>query len=248
MAHFQDIEDKHGISFARKRLCILTKHPESILEQFKIIYKGKVSRIRAKELFTWSPTFLDPIVSEDMSDNVSIQGNHRSSEIHISEDEHDDESDVEGVAETIFGDKSPSLNVSEINKGAQESEDPFGLYDLLNKQKEAEKGTDSSSLSHPPGFTPDGFEVHNEENVVWKKEKEQIINEKTTFHESNKVEEIDLTSPDMVMAEDLVQKHINDFDETAMMLRSHGQLNEIGCFNGPVVQNISDNKGKSERW
>ncbi|GKB70823.1 MADS-box protein SVP, partial [Tanacetum coccineum] len=71
-------------------------------------------------------------------------------------------------------------------------------------------------------------------------EKEQIINEKTTFHESNKVEETDLMS----LAEG--QKHIHDFDETAMMLRSHGKLNEIRCFNGLVVQNIYDNKDKSE--
>ncbi|GKA28658.1 hypothetical protein Tco_0714903, partial [Tanacetum coccineum] len=42
--------------------------------------------------------------------------------------------------------------------------------------------------------------------------------EKTTFHESNKVKETNLTSPDMVVAEDLGQKHIHDFDETAMLL------------------------------
>ncbi|GJW59306.1 RNA-directed DNA polymerase, eukaryota [Tanacetum coccineum] len=51
----QDIEAKHGVSFACKRLCLLTNHPVSILEQFKIVYKGKISRVRAKELFTcWS--------------------------------------------------------------------------------------------------------------------------------------------------------------------------------------------------
>nr|GEX23651.1 hypothetical protein [Tanacetum cinerariifolium] len=38
--------------------------------------------------------------------------------------------------------------------------------------------------------------------------------EETTLHKSNKVEETDLTSPDMVVAEDLGQKHIHDFDET----------------------------------
>ncbi|GJU34445.1 hypothetical protein Tco_1182799 [Tanacetum coccineum] len=42
--------------------------------------------------------------------------------------------------------------------------------------------------------------------------------EKTTFHESNKVKETNLTNPDMVVAEDLGQKHILDFDETAMLL------------------------------
>ncbi|GJS57119.1 hypothetical protein Tco_0651903 [Tanacetum coccineum] len=71
--------------------------------------------------------------------------------------------------------------------------------------------------------------------------------EETTFHKSNKVEETDLTSPDMVVTEDLGQKHIYDFDETTIMLGSQGKLNEIGCFNGLVVQNISNKRDKSEK-
>nr|GFA82072.1 hypothetical protein [Tanacetum cinerariifolium] len=53
-----DIEDNVDSSFGRKRLCIKTKQPVSILESFKIIFKGKVLLVRAKELFTWNPTFL----------------------------------------------------------------------------------------------------------------------------------------------------------------------------------------------
>ncbi|GKD61314.1 hypothetical protein Tco_1298823, partial [Tanacetum coccineum] len=43
---------------------------------------------------------------------------------------------------------------------------------------------------------------------------------KTTFHESNKVEETNVTNPDMVVAEDMGQKHIHDFDESAMLLKT----------------------------
>ncbi|GJZ27124.1 hypothetical protein Tco_0571377 [Tanacetum coccineum] len=71
--------------------------------------------------------------------------------------------------------------------------------------------------------------------------------EKTTFHKSNKVEETYLTSPDIVVAEYLGKKHIHDFDETAMMLGSQGKLNEIGCFNRPDVQNMSDKRDTSEK-
>nr|GEY67904.1 myosin heavy chain-related protein [Tanacetum cinerariifolium] len=48
---------------------------------------------------------------------------------------------------------------------------------------------------------------------------EEIKKAHTRVHEleSNKVEETDLKSPDMLVAEDLGQKHIHDFDETAMM-------------------------------
>nr|GEW42236.1 putative reverse transcriptase domain-containing protein [Tanacetum cinerariifolium] len=59
-----DIEDNFGSSFARKRLCVRTKQPDSILEKFKVILKGKVLMVRAKELFTWNPIFLEPKVSD----------------------------------------------------------------------------------------------------------------------------------------------------------------------------------------
>ncbi|GKB41783.1 hypothetical protein Tco_0886725 [Tanacetum coccineum] len=42
--------------------------------------------------------------------------------------------------------------------------------------------------------------------------------EESILHTSNKVEETDLTSPDMVVAEDLGKKHLHDFNETAMLL------------------------------
>ncbi|GJU12205.1 RNA-directed DNA polymerase, eukaryota [Tanacetum coccineum] len=44
-----NIKDTSVASFGRKRVCILTKNPVSILESFKIIVKGKVFMIRAKE-------------------------------------------------------------------------------------------------------------------------------------------------------------------------------------------------------
>ncbi|GJY37457.1 hypothetical protein Tco_0422835 [Tanacetum coccineum] len=46
---------------------------------------------------------------------------------------------------------------------------------------------------------------------------DQVL-EESILHTSNKVEETDLTSPNMVVAEDVGQKHLYDFDETAMLL------------------------------
>ncbi|GKE29797.1 retrotransposon-related protein, partial [Tanacetum coccineum] len=42
--------------------------------------------------------------------------------------------------------------------------------------------------------------------------------EESILHTSDRVKETDLTSPDMVVTEDLGQKHLHDFDETAMLL------------------------------
>ncbi|GJU26057.1 hypothetical protein Tco_1164678 [Tanacetum coccineum] len=52
--------------------------------------------------------------------------------------------------------------------------------------------------------------------------------EESILHTSDKVEETDLTSPDMVVAEDLGQKHLHDFDETAMLLMTDKD-DDPGC-------------------
>ncbi|GKA00894.1 RNA-directed DNA polymerase, eukaryota [Tanacetum coccineum] len=52
-----EVDDGNDDLFVRKRLCIRTNQADNILESFKIIVKGKVFRIRAKELFVWSPSF-----------------------------------------------------------------------------------------------------------------------------------------------------------------------------------------------
>ncbi|GKE34229.1 RNA-directed DNA polymerase, eukaryota [Tanacetum coccineum] len=44
-----DLEDNVDTSFGRKRLCVKTAHPVSILETFKIIVKGRVFMVRVDE-------------------------------------------------------------------------------------------------------------------------------------------------------------------------------------------------------
>ncbi|GJS73058.1 RNA-directed DNA polymerase, eukaryota, nucleotide-binding alpha-beta plait domain protein [Tanacetum coccineum] len=66
-----DMEDNADSSFGRKRVCVKTKHPVCILETFKIIVKGRVFMVRAKELFTWNPTFVTHKEKEYMSDDES---------------------------------------------------------------------------------------------------------------------------------------------------------------------------------
>ncbi|GJT77534.1 hypothetical protein Tco_1044259 [Tanacetum coccineum] len=53
---------------ARKRLCIKTNRDDNILEKFKIIVKGKSFVVRAKELFVWSPSFVEVTEADDIHD------------------------------------------------------------------------------------------------------------------------------------------------------------------------------------
>ncbi|GJX07756.1 RNA-directed DNA polymerase, eukaryota [Tanacetum coccineum] len=125
---------------------------------FKIIVKRKVFIIRAKELFTWNPSFVVNKETSSSSDDESVQGEmHKVKQSYLSEEEEGEfkASDVEGVAETIFDDNSVSSKFYSGDSGKQNSEDPFELYDLLEKKKSGGVlHVPSPSLSHPPGFTP----------------------------------------------------------------------------------------------
>nr|GFB86834.1 hypothetical protein [Tanacetum cinerariifolium] len=72
-------------------------------------------------------------------------------------------SDVEEVSETNFrGNSSIPINhIDELEK--QQSEDPFNIYRLLRKQPGDESHEVSSSLSHPPSFTPDVSVIRNKD-------------------------------------------------------------------------------------
>ncbi|GJR39071.1 RNA-directed DNA polymerase, eukaryota [Tanacetum coccineum] len=166
-----NIEDVLDSSFGRKRLCIITKSPTLILETFKIIVRGKVFLVRAKELFTWNPNFLHCKEREDVLEDASVKGDTNKEQVHVNEgeDESFNDSDVEGVAETYFDDTSVSPKECSNNRDEQISDDPFGVYDLLNKKAAAEEVQQKSpSLSHPPGFTPAGSEACKDSDHFFK--------------------------------------------------------------------------------
>nr|GFD03087.1 nucleotide-binding alpha-beta plait domain-containing protein [Tanacetum cinerariifolium] len=103
--------------------------------------------MRAKEVPGWTPEFTE----EEEEDDVSVEDNHGG--IHSDQEINNcnDVSDVEEVPETCF-------NVPEGQKG-NPSEDPFGIYLLLNKDKnirEHKINEEESNLKYPPGFTPVG--------------------------------------------------------------------------------------------
>ncbi|GJY02450.1 RNA-directed DNA polymerase, eukaryota [Tanacetum coccineum] len=120
--------------------------------------------VRAKELFTWNPSFIDnkkkDYVSEEESDFVP---NNNESNHHINEEVFGDVygSDDDGVPETVFGSNTSSPNQVNGGKENSKSEDPFGIYDMLANKKDNVTSESRPYLSHPPGFTPEGV-VHYE--------------------------------------------------------------------------------------
>ncbi|GJR71510.1 RNA-directed DNA polymerase, eukaryota [Tanacetum coccineum] len=155
-----DIEECKDDFFARKRICIKTNQEDNILEKFKIIVKGKIFVVRAKELFTWSPTFTDVSEMAYCSDDDSDKEVGVKQSEFCKQGNSEDESDNEAVSDTFYGENTNEEGyVAESVPQSIEKEisnDPFKIYDLLNKRKEAVDitGTDSS-IPFPPGFTPD---------------------------------------------------------------------------------------------
>nr|GEW69919.1 RNA-directed DNA polymerase, eukaryota [Tanacetum cinerariifolium] len=124
-----ELKDNKDDCFARKRICIKTKQEDKILENFKIIVRGKIFVVRANELFVWSPSFKGVNDAEFFSDNDSVNG-----------------------------EEDKNVDLSKKNLLPNEKEifcDPFNLYNLINKRDKGEENTGlDSSLPFPPGFTP----------------------------------------------------------------------------------------------
>nr|GEZ99098.1 RNA-directed DNA polymerase, eukaryota [Tanacetum cinerariifolium] len=168
-----DLKESKDDMFARKRICVKTKQEDNILERFKIIARGKVFVIRAKELFMWSPIFKEPTDSVYGSDNESVEGDQEVNENGNAHGNLEGEGNNEAVSDTFFDDSidhnngvQEHTNFSATKEG---SYDPFNVYDLLNKQKVGGNKSDTS-IPYPPGFTPniktEGFQRDNQEESV----------------------------------------------------------------------------------
>ncbi|GJU99099.1 RNA-directed DNA polymerase, eukaryota [Tanacetum coccineum] len=187
-----DIEDNVDSSFGRKRLCIKTNQPLSIFESFKVIFKGKVLMVRAKELVTWNPIVLSDKETEYSSDDESVHILKKGS-VHSLDNEEmsnvGNESDVEGVSETIFDDNPSFITNNQVETNKQQSEDPFNIYDILEKQAVGGAREVSPSLSHPPGFTPE-MSVNQIENAKGVEElpsamNAKVMNNSQVFQDTN---------------------------------------------------------------
>nr|GEX28844.1 RNA-directed DNA polymerase, eukaryota [Tanacetum cinerariifolium] len=135
-----DLEESNDDMFARKRICIKTKQEDNILEKFKIIVRGKIFVIRAKELFAWSPNFKntnEPVYSlDDESAEGDIANKGDASKIANS----DVGSDAEDISDTIFGDDYDNLD------GNQET-----LHSVNQNDDHVKLGPNSEKSKFPLG-------------------------------------------------------------------------------------------------
>ncbi|GJX62366.1 RNA-directed DNA polymerase, eukaryota, partial [Tanacetum coccineum] len=152
-----DVENKEDENYHSKRLCIHTKGITNVFESFKIVYKGKVYWVRAKEVSGWIPDF--ELTDEDGSESDESQSDDGLQEGVIGDEEDKQGEDDVSVVPDSMADKVNDNDGEDIEQNEavdKNSTDPFGFYSLLrkNKQKDNHESSCKESLKFPPGFTP----------------------------------------------------------------------------------------------
>nr|GEW62651.1 nucleotide-binding alpha-beta plait domain-containing protein [Tanacetum cinerariifolium] len=153
------VEDQKEVCLHRKRICINTKINSIILESFKIIYNCKVYWVRAKEISRWVPDFVEENEEEsDMKDEINGEefiGN----DIDLKKYTHwGEDSENEVAPDSKFEDETTKTKDEDVSvrQDKSNSDDPFNIYDLLNKKDDVnnKNANEKNSLKFPPGFTP----------------------------------------------------------------------------------------------
>ncbi|GKA84908.1 RNA-directed DNA polymerase, eukaryota [Tanacetum coccineum] len=127
-------EDKENLCLNSKRVCIKTTFKDNIFESFKIIVRGKVHWVRAKEVSGWVPDFMEDGDVEDESDEEIIDVGPKEGDGNLNKNNTPErDSDIDEVPETIFD---------------HDHERPKQTDD----EKDAEKS--GSTFKYAPGFTP----------------------------------------------------------------------------------------------
>ncbi|GJV42846.1 hypothetical protein Tco_1427382 [Tanacetum coccineum] len=180
LVEWEDLAEK---SLFCKRLCVKTKLNEIIVERFKVIMKGSVYWVRAKEMKAFDPFICnDSYESESSNDEEDAEDDGSQSGDKVTVD-----NDVERVSKSSCMHNNDLLYDNNHNNITSDKdkvlfEDPFNLYDVLNKRKDS-----GDDLKYPPSFTPN---VTNVEEVNKKVEgaTSNEVNEHVNST-SNKLEE-----------------------------------------------------------
>ncbi|GKB83510.1 nucleotide-binding alpha-beta plait domain-containing protein [Tanacetum coccineum] len=178
-------EDKENMSLYSRRICIKTKLEQNIFETFKIIINGKVFWIRAKEVSGWVPDFLEEEEGEDKSDDDTLDNEFDGDKNEDDLQAHsEDDSDIDAVPEMNFSqshEASKQGNETRIEEGEIHSDDPFNLYDLLQKKpcsNNKEEENSNATLKYPPGFTPVDDSRNKDDQAVFFNVEEQAPKQK----------------------------------------------------------------------
>ncbi|GJR20985.1 RNA-directed DNA polymerase, eukaryota [Tanacetum coccineum] len=183
-----DIADDSSLPF--KRLCVVAKPHIIINDIIKVIIKGQAYWIHVKELEAWSPDFNNEFCEDSSSNDESVNKEVD----HVSDtydkgadfdkekkanfvldstgtnDKGADDLDKEKNDDYVKSSFDMNVNGAVLNnhgpssKLKPNSKDPFGIYELLNRNKNKQDSKSEDSI-FPLGFTPNAIEDTDVENL-----------------------------------------------------------------------------------
>nr|GEX76195.1 nucleotide-binding alpha-beta plait domain-containing protein [Tanacetum cinerariifolium] len=118
----------------------------SISEEFKIIHRGKLYWIRARETPGWVPDFTEEPDDDDQDDTNSNDDGFKDQIPGFFGGDSDVE-EVQGNMLNEVGQGDNNLEEGELNEKMEKSEDPFNIYPMLNKKVENGGNYDGEGLN-----------------------------------------------------------------------------------------------------
>ncbi|GJY39524.1 RNA-directed DNA polymerase, eukaryota, partial [Tanacetum coccineum] len=126
----------------------------------------KTHWVRAIEIPGWTPDLDDQNDEESDSEDEECEEVFKK-DFGESDEEVQGENDVSRVSDTDVEEENPKSKdgVVSSEQNGKQSEDPFNIYSLLNKDKmkNNKEASTKESLEYPPGFTPRENDVENVE-------------------------------------------------------------------------------------
>nr|GEY00804.1 RNA-directed DNA polymerase, eukaryota [Tanacetum cinerariifolium] len=184
---------------------------------FKVIVKGKVFWIRAKELDAWIPKFLSDNDDSSSDNNSTIP--EEGSKLGDFENEIPNiDSDVEHVSESncmCRNEYTQEPDPKTHRKESPHSNDPFSIYEMLHQKKDNLPQSYVSGPTHPPGFTLDTLKNNNRERTDSSKYKENSSPSKKSFTSQN-VEALSQQANSITTTGETKSKSIDLFSIKAM--------------------------------
>ncbi|GJV04803.1 RNA-directed DNA polymerase, eukaryota [Tanacetum coccineum] len=180
-----NVEDSENMTISFKRLCVKVKSSVTINDKIKVIVKGKKIWICVKELEPWTPKFIEVKDDNSLSGDESVGTDLENNNDNLMNDfELDNENEIDHVSESSCMNENDLVykQVPKSPENPSKSADPFGIYSLLEKNKNEvvleenmeNVASDKSDPQFPPGFIPDvGKEIVEEVNY----DKEPQLNE-----------------------------------------------------------------------
>nr|GEV20666.1 putative RNA-directed DNA polymerase, eukaryota, reverse transcriptase zinc-binding domain protein [Tanacetum cinerariifolium] len=154
-----DVDDHEEMCFQSKRLCLYTKSGMDIFKNFKVIFRGKVFWIGAKEVLVLVPDFFDDSDYEDQLDDGFKDGDPKVQDVGIC----GDDSDVAEVPETLLEES--------MGKKEKQSNDPFTPNDDMNEFCMNEENVRSVNDDNPQNCNVDEVQTGQEGNSANKSSK-----------------------------------------------------------------------------